>query len=143
MINLDLDDRLMGWTDCDQAHNQVGRALSMVAVAIGNLIECEVVVDESDPDCVAEALLDKGIDPAVVRQGPKGVLARMHGEPVEAAALPVEVVNGLGAGGRLWWRPVSRAVGGLAAGVDPEVHQWCGGGRWLSAGVFDRHADRP
>jgi len=95
---LDLDYRPMFWDDPSEAHAQVGRALSMVTVAVGNCAECEVAVGESDPDGAAEALLDRGIELAVVKQGSKGVLARTCDERVEVAAFPAEVVNGLGAG---------------------------------------------
>jgi len=95
---LDLDYRPMFWDDPRQAHTEVDRALSMVTVALGNQTECEVAVGESDPDRAAEALLDRGIELAIVKQGPDGVLARTRDERVEAAAFPVEVVNGLGAG---------------------------------------------
>ena len=95
---LDLDYRPMFWNDPGEAHAQVDRALSMVTVAVGNSVECEVAVGESDPDRAAEALLDKGIELAIVKRGPKGVLARTRDERVEAAAFPVQVVNGLGAG---------------------------------------------
>jgi 5-dehydro-2-deoxygluconokinase len=46
----------------------------------------------------AAALLDTGIELAVVKQGPKGVLARTRDEVVEVPPTPVDVVNGLGAG---------------------------------------------
>jgi 5-dehydro-2-deoxygluconokinase len=95
---LDLDYRPMFWDDPGQAQTEVDRALSMVTVALGNRAECEVAVGESDPDRAAEALLDRGIELAIVKQGPDGVLARTRDERVEAAAFPVEVVNGLGAG---------------------------------------------
>lgn len=95
---LDLDYRPMFWNDPGEAHAQVDRALSMVTVAVGNRAECEVAVGETDPDRAAEALLDKGIELAIVKQGPNGVLARTRDERVEVAACPVEVVNGLGAG---------------------------------------------
>src|SRR5450631_2489807 len=95
---LDLDYRPMFWDDPRQAHAEVDRALSMVTVALGNRAECEVAVGESDPDRAAEALLGRGIELAIVKRGPDGVLARTRDERVEAAAFPVEVVNGLGAG---------------------------------------------
>lgn len=95
---LDLDYRPMFWEDSGAAQAQMDRALSMVSVAVGNRDECEVAVGESDPDRAAEALLDKGIELAIVKQGPKGVLARTRDERVEVAAFPVKVVNGLGAG---------------------------------------------
>ena len=95
---LDLDYRPAFWDDPGEAHAQVDQALSMVTVAVGNRGECEVAVGESDPDRAAEALLDKGVDLAIVKQGPKGVLARTHDQRVEVAPFAVEVVNGLGAG---------------------------------------------
>jgi len=95
---LDLDYRPTFWADAGEAHEQMDRALSMVTVAVGNCVECEVAVGESDPDRAAEALLDKGIGLAVVKQGPRGVLARTRDQRVEVAPFPVEVVNGLGAG---------------------------------------------
>ena len=95
---LDLDYRPTFWTDPAEAHAQMDRALSMVTVAVGNREECEVAVGETDPDRAADALLDKGIELAIVKQGPKGVLARSRDERVEVAPFPVEVVNGLGAG---------------------------------------------
>jgi 5-dehydro-2-deoxygluconokinase len=95
---LDLDYRPMFWHDPDEARSQVDRALSMVTVAVGNSQECEVAVGESDPDRAAEALLDKGIDLAIVKQGPKGVLARTRSQRVEVEPVQVEVVNGLGSG---------------------------------------------
>jgi len=95
---LDLDYRPTFWNDPGEAHAQADRALSMVTVAVGNREECEVAVGESDPDHAAEALLDRGIELAIIKQGPKGVLARTRDERVEVAPFAVEVVNGLGAG---------------------------------------------
>jgi Sugar kinases, ribokinase family len=95
---LDLDYRPMFWSDPGVARAQVDRALSMVTVAVGNREECEVAVGESDPDRAADALLDRGIELAIVKQGPKGVLARTADQRVEVPPFPVEVVNGLGAG---------------------------------------------
>jgi len=95
---LDLDYRPTFWNDPGEARSQIDRALSMVTVAVGNREECEVAVGESDPDRAAEALLDKGIELAIVKQGPKGVLARTRDQRVEVEPFAVEVVNGLGAG---------------------------------------------
>ena len=48
---------------------------------------------------MTDALLSYGLDLAVVKLGPAGVLARTAGgEEVRVPAVPVEVVNGLGAG---------------------------------------------
>jgi 5-dehydro-2-deoxygluconokinase len=95
---LDLDYRPMFWPDPAEAHGQIQRALRHCTVAVGNGEECEVAVGETDPDRAAQALLDTGIELAVVKRGPKGVLARTADERVEVPAYEVEVVNGLGAG---------------------------------------------
>jgi 5-dehydro-2-deoxygluconokinase len=95
---LDLDYRAAFWDAPRQARGQAERALSMVTVAVGNIAECEVAVGQTDPDLAAEALLDKGVGLAIIKLGPKGVLARTREERVEVAAVAVEVVNGLGAG---------------------------------------------
>ena len=44
------------------------------------------------------ALLDLGVELAIVKRGPEGVLARTRDERVEVAPVPVDVVCGLGAG---------------------------------------------
>jgi len=95
---LDLDYRPMFWSDAAAAHAQVDRALEHVTIAVGNAEECEVAVGERDPGRAADALLERGLSLAVVKQGPKGVLAATPDERTEVAPSPVEVVNGLGAG---------------------------------------------
>jgi 5-dehydro-2-deoxygluconokinase len=95
---LDLDYRPMFWPDPADASAQVERALEHVTVAVGNREECEVAVGETDPHRAADALLERGVELAVVKQGPKGVLAATPDERVEVAPFPVTVVNGLGAG---------------------------------------------
>ncbi len=95
---LDLDYRPTFWNNPGEAQAQMDRALSKVTIAVGNRGECEVAVGETDPDRAAVALLDRGIELAIVKQGPKGVLARTRDERVEVAPFQIEVVNGLGAG---------------------------------------------
>ena len=95
---LDLDYRPMFWPSREDASEAVGKALEHVTVAVGNREECAVAVGESDPERAAEALLDRGVDVAVVKQGPRGVLGRTREETVLVAPTPVQVVNGLGAG---------------------------------------------
>lgn len=94
----DLDWRPMFWADHEQARGWYRQALQHATVAVGNLDECERAVGTRDPDGAAEALLDAGVELAVVKQGPGGVLARARGEQTVAPPVPVEVVNGLGAG---------------------------------------------
>ncbi|KXP06569.1 5-dehydro-2-deoxygluconokinase [Tsukamurella pseudospumae] len=95
---LDLDYRPMFWESAEAASIEVGRALEQVTVAIGNKEECEVAVGETVPDRAADALLERGIELAIVKQGPKGVLAKTRDERVEVPPYFVDVINGLGAG---------------------------------------------
>ncbi|KAM9864163.1 5-dehydro-2-deoxygluconokinase [Leucobacter aridicollis] len=98
MTVLDLDYRPMFWADPTEATLQVARALEHVTIAVGNREECEVAVGETDPLRAADALLERGVELAIVKQGPKGVLAKTRDEMVEVPPHAVEVVNGLGAG---------------------------------------------
>ena len=96
---IDLDYRPMFWTHVSDATRAAGMALEACTVAIGNREECEVAVGETEPERAARALLDRGVDLAVVKQGPRGVLAMTSdGERVECPPYQVDVLNGLGAG---------------------------------------------
>jgi 5-dehydro-2-deoxygluconokinase len=95
---LDLDYRPMFWETPAAATEQVQRALQHVTVAVGNREECEIAVGEQDPHKAADALLDLGVELAIVKQGPRGVLGKTRDSHVTVAPNEVEVVNGLGAG---------------------------------------------
>ncbi len=95
---LDLDYRTMFWDSPELATREVEKALGKVTVAVGNKEECEVAVGETEPHRAADALLERGIELAIVKQGPKGVLAKTKDESVEVPPYFVNVVNGLGAG---------------------------------------------
>jgi 5-dehydro-2-deoxygluconokinase len=95
---LDLDYRPMFWPDAGEAGAQMGKAIEHVTVAVGNREECEVAVGETEPQRAADALLERGVELAIVKQGPGGVLAATADERVEVPPFPVKVVNGLGAG---------------------------------------------
>ncbi|MFG2725877.1 5-dehydro-2-deoxygluconokinase [Streptomyces canus] len=87
------------WADPDEARPYYAEALRHATVAVGNLDECELATGEREPLACAEALLAAGVELAVVKQGPKGVLAvHRDGTTAEVPPVPVEVVNGLGAG---------------------------------------------
>ncbi|MEU6067099.1 5-dehydro-2-deoxygluconokinase [Streptomyces sp. NPDC047082] len=103
----DLDWRPMFWSDDisgsrrgpDSARPFYAEALRHTTVAVGNLDEVEVATGVREPHAAARALLDAGVELAVVKQGPKGVLAvHREGESAEVPPLPVHVLNGLGAG---------------------------------------------
>ncbi|MEU8761999.1 5-dehydro-2-deoxygluconokinase [Streptomyces sp. NPDC048659] len=96
---LDLDWRPALWDDPGEAPPLYKEALRHATVAVGNLDECEVATGERAPLAAARALLAAGVRLAVVKQGPAGVLAlAADGILAEVPPLPVEVVNGLGAG---------------------------------------------
>ena len=95
---LDLDYRPMFWATPAEATEQVQKVLPQVTVAVGNREECEVAVGETDPERAADALLDAGVELAIVKQGPKGVLAKTRTERVESPPIPITPLNGLGAG---------------------------------------------
>ena len=95
---LDLDYRPMFWDSPAAATEQVRKALQHVTVAVGNREECEIAVGESNPHNAAEALLDLGVELAIVKQGPRGVLGKTKHSSVTVPPNEVDVVNGLGAG---------------------------------------------
>ncbi|MEW2354835.1 5-dehydro-2-deoxygluconokinase [Spirillospora sp. NPDC029432] len=96
---LDLDYRPMLWPSPEDARFWTRRALEHAAVAVGNVEECEVATGERDPRAAAAALLGvPGLDLAIVKRGPAGVLAATRDRVVESPPVEVEVVNGLGAG---------------------------------------------
>lgn len=95
---LDLDYRPMFWSSPAAATEQVQHALKHVTVAVGNREECEIAVGESNPHKAADALLDLGVELAIVKQGPRGVLGKSKRSSVTVAPNEVDVVNGLGAG---------------------------------------------
>ena len=95
---LDLDYRSVFWGSPDLATTEIAKALPLVTVAIGNKEECQVAVGETEPVRAADALLERGVELAIVKQGPKGVFAKSKNESVEVPPHFVEVVNGLGAG---------------------------------------------
>ncbi|WP_205328023.1 5-dehydro-2-deoxygluconokinase [Glycomyces sp. YM15] len=114
---LDLDYRPMFWDSPQAARDWVKLALPHVTVAVGNREECEVAVGAHDrPADAARALRAAGVALAVVKQGPKGVLALDDSGQVEVPPAPVNVVNGLGAGDAFG----GALVHGLLAGWETE-----------------------
>ena len=95
---LDLDYRSVFWVSPELATAEIAKAIPLVTVAIGNKEECQVAVGETEPIRAADALLERGVELAIVKQGPKGVFAKTKNESVEVPPHFVEVINGLGAG---------------------------------------------
>jgi 5-dehydro-2-deoxygluconokinase len=94
----DLDYRPMFWSSRAEARQWYAEALPHATVAVGNLDECDTAVGAREPRKAAEALHEAGIELAIIKQGPDGVLASDGHQVVEVPPVPVEVVNGLGAG---------------------------------------------
>ncbi|MFI6817429.1 5-dehydro-2-deoxygluconokinase [Nonomuraea sp. NPDC050328] len=95
---LDLDYRAAFWDSPATAREQVAKALPHVSVAVGNLDEVEVATGLREPYEAGRALLEAGVELAVVKQGGAGVLGLTRHEQVLVEPVEVEVVNGLGAG---------------------------------------------
>ena len=113
----DLDHRPMLWESREETERWYREALQYVKVAVGNQEEVEVAVGTGDPFDASAALLDLGLDLAIVKRGPEGVLARTAEGVVEAQPIEVEIVNGLGAGDAFG----GALCHGLLSGWDPET----------------------
>jgi 5-dehydro-2-deoxygluconokinase len=95
---VDLDYRPMLWNSREETERWYREALKHATVAVGNQEEVEVAVGTDDPREASAALLDLGLELAIVKRGPEGVLARTAEALAEAPPIEVDVVNGLGAG---------------------------------------------
>ena len=113
---VDLDYRPMLWESREETERWYREALKHATVAVGNQEEVEVAVGSSDPREASAALLDIGLELAIVKQGPRGVLARTAESVAEAPPIEVEVLNGLGAGDAFG----GALCHGLLLGWDPE-----------------------
>jgi 5-dehydro-2-deoxygluconokinase len=95
----DLDYREVVWTSRQEATRWNREALACATVAVGNVEEVSVALGEELPPAeAARALLALGLDLAIVKLGPEGVLGANADGQVVVPPVPVEVVNGLGAG---------------------------------------------
>lgn len=95
----DLDHRPMFWPDESEATRYAREALTHATVAVGNRDEVFVATGTRDPLEASAALLELGVEIAIVKQGPAGVLARTKDQVVEVPPVThLGVVNGLGAG---------------------------------------------
>jgi len=94
----DLDHRPMFWEHERDAGRWAREALRFASVAVGNRDEVAVAVGTSDPAEASQALLDLGVEIAIVKRGPGGVFVRTRDRVFEVPAVPTEVMCGLGAG---------------------------------------------
>ena len=111
---LDLDYRESFWSSPAEASAEIGPALDLVTVAVGNRAECDIAVGASDPDTAADRLLERGVELAVIKMGADGVLVATPEGRWPVPPLPVEVVCGLGAGDAFG----GALVDGLLSGLD-------------------------
>ena len=112
----DLDHRPVLWPDDREAGRWARDAVRLATVAVGNETEVEVAVGTRDPHEASRALLELGVELAIVKLGPEGVLGRTRDKLIELDPVRLDVLNGLGAGD---------AFGGslsyaLLAGWEPE-----------------------
>jgi 5-dehydro-2-deoxygluconokinase len=112
----DLDHRPMFWSDESEAGHWAHEALKHATVAVGNRDEVEAAVGTRDPLEASAALLDLGVEIAIVKRGPGGVLVRTAEGVVEVPPVRLNVVNGLGAGDAFG----GALVHGLLAGWEVE-----------------------
>jgi 5-dehydro-2-deoxygluconokinase len=94
----DLDYRAMLWKDGSEATRWAKEAVRLSTVVVGNQSEVEMAVGTREAGPAAEALLDLGVDLAIVKLGPLGVFARDRRTSVLVPPVPVETLCGLGAG---------------------------------------------
>lgn len=94
----DLDFRPVFWSSPEDAGRYGREAVARATVAVGGRSEAVPLVGDRSPSDTAKALLELGVELAVVKLGPEGVLAATNDEEVTVPAVHVEVVNGLGAG---------------------------------------------
>jgi 5-dehydro-2-deoxygluconokinase len=93
---VDLDWRPMFWGD--EPGPLMRAAVGRATVAVGNAEEASVAVGAGEPLEMARRLLELGPRLAIVKLGPRGVLAATAEEHWVVPPVPIEVVNGLGAG---------------------------------------------
>ena len=94
----DLDYRAMFWPSREEARRWYREALPHATVAVGNLDECETAVGVREPRARRPRPARHGDQARDYQAGAGGVLASDGTQIVEVPPVPVEVVNGLGAG---------------------------------------------
>jgi 5-dehydro-2-deoxygluconokinase len=127
----DLDYREVFWRSPAEATKQQLRALDHATVAVGNRAEAAVAVGDGTPEDLAGRLLDLGLDLAIVKLGPGGVLVAWDDGMERVPPVPVDVVCGLGAGDAFG----AALCHGLLAGWEiPEtIHFANGAGAYVAA----------
>ncbi len=94
----DLDYRPQFWREAAEAKQWSRALLEHATVIVGNQDEVEIVTGTRDPEAAAAVLLDLGPEIAIVKMGGNGVFAKTASATAHVGSIPVEVLNGLGAG---------------------------------------------
>ncbi len=113
---IDLDYRPMFWESADSAAEAISPVIDLCTVAVGNRDECEIAVGTRDPDLAADAMLERGVEMAIVKKGAEGVLVATADSRTSVPPILVDVVCGLGAGDAFG----GSLCHGLLAGWEPE-----------------------
>ena len=95
---LDLDYRKTFWKSPADARAAAKRAISLSTVVVGNKTECEVALGIIAPQAIADELLKRGVELAVVKMGGEGVMLATKDERHVIPPLKIDVICGLGAG---------------------------------------------
>jgi 5-dehydro-2-deoxygluconokinase len=135
----DLDYRPMLWKTEGEASRVYRKALGHATVAVGNRDEVEVALGTGEPFEASAALLELGLELAIVKRGPEGVLARTAEGVAEAPPRGGGRERARGRR-RLRGRPVPRAALRLGSRKSNPLRQRCRGHRRLASGVRRRHA---
>ncbi len=100
-VIFDLDFRPFFWNARADATAAFAGAIELSTIVIGNRDECSVATGlpaRTSAADFATALLDRGVEIAVIKQGANGVLVATATQCVIVAGIPIDVVCGLGAG---------------------------------------------
>ena len=94
----DLDHRPSMWTSREEARAMALEAIRRVTVVVGNEEEVNVAVDGDAFEAI-DHLIELGVQLAICKRGERGLVAKTaDGTVYEVPAIPVPVMNGLGAG---------------------------------------------
>lgn len=96
-ISFDPNVRLKLWS-AQRAREVLLDLIARVQLVMASQEEAELLTGEGDPERAAWALADLGPSLVVVKLGPEGALGLSGGAVVRQRALPVEVVDTIGAG---------------------------------------------
>ena len=94
----DLDHRPHLWRRPADARRWAQEAARRATIVLGNIDEVEMATGSRDPRPAAAALLEMGVQIAIVKRGHQGVYARTAHDELTVPAVETKVLNGLGAG---------------------------------------------